>query len=531
VSENRFLHQFCALLGAVTIVCGTYLFLLATWNWDSATEVEWATPAATISIELSDRSKSAEPVAELEIAPATKDQIAGSESARQVAPASSVEQLDAPSEKQRFTASRDEQAQVALEDQPHLTAEARVGNQAPPTSANANLSVALEEQPPITAEARVGDQIPPASASANVSVTTEEQPPITAEALVGGQKLLVLASANVSAEPATTDNMADSTSAPDVTPSSSAETVEQATEDVDNSTDTMQENAAMPGGGGQISQPASSPHKAEAAEPQRPKPADNSSVAQETTRPVPDATQPQDSEADDTVQQKGSIATAIPDPQQSSLKAPLRKGAPPKSSTDQARPKLAANSKPAPKLAAKANQHEQTSQVGPRLKRMGSTPADKPSLSLTQSQPKRRDAVIVANEKPAPKLSAKPNPRQMERSQISPRWKPMALTPAEKPSLSHMQSQPKKPDARGYSANIWSALARRKPNAGQRASTTVTFAIGPAGALRFVRVSQSSGNARLDQLALATVRTAAPFPPPPVLKDGTAAYTIRIDFH
>jgi protein TonB len=162
---------------------------------------------------------------------------------------------------------------------------------------------------------------------------------------------------------------------------------------------------------------------------------------------------------------------------------------------------------------------------------MGSAPADKPSLSLTQSQPKRRDAGAVANEKPAPKLSAKPNPRQIESSQISPRWKPMALAPADKPSLSLMQSEPKKPDARGYSANIWSTLARRKPNAGQLGSTTVTFAIGPAGALRFVRVSRSSGNARLDQLALATVRAGAPFPPPPVLKDGTAAYTIRIDFH
>jgi protein TonB len=50
------------------------------------------------------------------------------------------------------------------------------------------------------------------------------------------------------------------------------------------------------------------------------------------------------------------------------------------------------------------------------------------------------------------------------------------------------------------------------------------------GTLRFVRVTQSSGNARLDQLALATVRAAAPFPPPPVLKDRTAAYTIRINF-
>lgn len=124
----------------------------------------------------------------------------------------------------------------------------------------------------------------------------------------------------------------------------------------------------------------------------------------------------------------------------------------------------------------------------------------------------------------------KPSPRQTERSQVTPREKPMGLAPADKPSISLTQGQPKKPDAGSYSSKIWSALARKKPNAGQRGSTTVRFAIGPGGALRFVRVSQSSGNARLDELALATVRNAAPFPPPPILKDGADAYTIRIDF-
>ena len=74
---------------------------------------------------------------------------------------------------------------------------------------------------------------------------------------------------------------------------------------------------------------------------------------------------------------------------------------------------------------------------------------------------------------------------------------------------------------------VWSALARHKPTAGQRGSTTVVFAIGDNGALRAVRVGRSSGNARLDQLALATVRNAAPYPPPP---SGAASYTIRIDF-
>src|SRR5262249_36311090 len=149
------------------------------------------------------------------------------------------------------------------------------------------------------AEARMGDQTLPAPASANVYVT-EEQPRTSAEALVGGQTLLVSANANVSAEPPTKDNVADS---------SSAETVEQETEGWDKSADTtpMQEDAAVPGGESQISQHRS-PQKAEAAEPQRPDAPDNSSVAQETTRPVPDATRPQNSEkADDTVQQRGSI--------------------------------------------------------------------------------------------------------------------------------------------------------------------------------------------------------------------------------
>ena len=147
-----------------------------------------------------------------------------------------------------------------------------------------------------------------------------------------------------------------------------------------------------------------------------------------------------------------------------------------------------------------------------------------PQVPLPQRAPR------VAKEKPASKAAAKREQPEQPTAQATQRWKPMGLAPADKPSLSLTQGQPQRPDAGEYSAKIWSALARKKPNAGERGSTTVTFAIGPAGALRFVRVSQSSGNARLDQLALATVRNAAPFPPPPVLRD-TAAYTIRIDFH
>jgi protein TonB len=120
-----------------------------------------------------------------------------------------------------------------------------------------------------------------------------------------------------------------------------------------------------------------------------------------------------------------------------------------------------------------------------------------PQVPLPQRAPR------AAKEKP---VSAGPEPREQQTAQAAPRWKPMGLALADTPSISLAQGQPKRLDAGGYSAKIWSALARKKPNAGERGSATVTFAIGPAGALRFVRVSQSSGNTRLDQLALATVR-------------------------
>ena len=85
----------------------------------------------------------------------------------------------------------------------------------------------------------------------------------------------------------------------------------------------------------------------------------------------------------------------------------------------------------------------------------------------------------------------------------------------------------KKPNPTTYGAGVYAALARQKPTAVERGRTTVTFDIGASGALGDVRVGQSSGSAQLDQIALQTVRNAAPFPPPP---NGPSSYTIQIDF-
>jgi protein TonB len=100
----------------------------------------------------------------------------------------------------------------------------------------------------------------------------------------------------------------------------------------------------------------------------------------------------------------------------------------------------------------------------------------------------------------------------------------MALSPADKP----VAKEPQRLTGPAYSSKVWSALARHKPRAGQNGSATVVFSIGMGGGLNSLSIGKSSGNARIDQLALATVRGAAPFPPPP---SGPASFSIRIDFH
>lgn len=62
---------------------------------------------------------------------------------------------------------------------------------------------------------------------------------------------------------------------------------------------------------------------------------------------------------------------------------------------------------------------------------------------------------------------------------------------------------------------------------GRRGTATITVGVTPSGALRFVRVSRSSGVAALDQAALATIRRAAPFPAPPA---GTSSSLLQKDF-
>ena len=79
-----------------------------------------------------------------------------------------------------------------------------------------------------------------------------------------------------------------------------------------------------------------------------------------------------------------------------------------------------------------------------------------------------------------------------------------------------------------YAASVYGALARNKPRSvGANGSVTVSFAIGASGSLQNVLVARSSGKASVDHAALATIRQAAPFSPPPGSRQ---SYTITISF-
>lgn len=85
---------------------------------------------------------------------------------------------------------------------------------------------------------------------------------------------------------------------------------------------------------------------------------------------------------------------------------------------------------------------------------------------------------------------------------------------------------------RAYAADLWNRISRRKPgNVRERGAVTVAFALASDGNLRSVRVATSSGIELLDQVAVETVREAAPFPlPPPGAAAGQLEFTVPFEF-
>ena len=114
--------------------------------------------------------------------------------------------------------------------------------------------------------------------------------------------------------------------------------------------------------------------------------------------------------------------------------------------------------------------------------------------------------------KPEPKAAPAEKPKETAaaEAQGAPTAKPMSLGFGRKPAPAAG-----KVSSGRYAANVRASIGRHRPGVRGGGSATVAFSIGPAGGLQGVQVVRSSGKPALDQAAIATVRSAAPFPPPP----------------
>ncbi len=163
--------------------------------------------------------------------------------------------------------------------------------------------------------------------------------------------------------------------------------------------------------------------------------------------------------------------------------------------------------------------------------------AEKPAPEQQREQPERRQVAAARadsdREANAKKLGWKPMTlgfaKDKERRRAAEPPKPTKETKEPAPAKARPLAKPVSSGA--YRAQVWAKLARHRPRLGKPGSTTVVFAIGPSGALRAARVGRSSGNAALDQRALAAVRAAAPFPAPPGgLSASALNFSIQIYF-
>jgi len=82
-----------------------------------------------------------------------------------------------------------------------------------------------------------------------------------------------------------------------------------------------------------------------------------------------------------------------------------------------------------------------------------------------------------------------------------------------------------------FAAEVHSALARKRQRPpGAAGKVAVRFGLTSAGAVRFVTVSRTSGNAKLDRAAVERVRSVGFPTPPPGVPDGALDYVIELEF-
>jgi periplasmic protein TonB len=181
--------------------------------------------------------------------------------------------------------------------------------------------------------------------------------------------------------------------------------------------------------------------------------------------------------------------------------------------------------KPAPQAEPAEVAASEASEAKPEAKPEPVAPKTGASAEATSPEPAPVAEAEPRDVKPAPKSTPaeKPKDTAAARTQGGLFGKPMSLGFGRKPAPAAG-----KVSSGRYAANVRAAIGRHRPRVGGGGSATVAFSIGPGGGLQGVRVVRSSGKQAADQAAIATVRAAAPFPPPPAGINNT--FSIQIYF-
>lgn len=164
--------------------------------------------------------------------------------------------------------------------------------------------------------------------------------------------------------------------------------------------------------------------------------------------------------------------------------------------------------------------------------------AELPLPAELRPPPPRQIAETRPRPEPRREVRRPPPSRRQEMARDAPR-RPQAPRPATPPSAASAgRGVTSRPSTRTssppptYLARVMAQLHRAKPaGSGQQGRAVVRFAIQRSGAAGGVSLASSSGNAAIDQAALAMVRRAAPFPPLPAeYGPATMALTVPIAF-
>jgi len=187
---------------------------------------------------------------------------------------------------------------------------------------------------------------------------------------------------------------------------------------------------------------------------------------------------------------------------------------------------LAINAGLAAGLLMPASTHHVGTGAKEILVRIVSIPAKSKALAVERPKP-------LPEKKQAPVIHRKTLPKRVLPSQAPVVEAPQALAkPVETSAAISIDAEARAAGVRAYGTLVWKRIAEKKPSGIHLPGTAYAiFSLTREGRISAIRISKSSGNARLDALALNTIEAAAPFDAPPAdLTDADLVFEIPLNF-